>query len=832
MNTKHKGLSAEAVMLNRTRFGVNSLETGRDHTFLKIALEIISEPLFIILVCAAIIYFLLHEVNEGLIMLVALCFVSGISLFQENKSHKAVNALRKLSAPRANVIREGIKTQIDAAEIVIDDIIVVEDGQVIPADAVVLETHDFTVNESILTGESLAVTKNGSAGDNAIFSGTLVTSGSCIAQVTATGKNTALGKIGRSLAEIKVPKTPLQLQIRRFVRSLVGAGAVAFGIVWLINYYLSGSILHSLLHGLTLAMSILPEEIPVAFSTFMALGAYRLHKIRVIARSPHTVETLGTATVICADKTGTLTSNEMRLAATYRLEGDTTNDYTHQPGEMDEVLEFAMWASEVNPFDSMEHAIHEAYSQAAPFDKRLRYKMVHEYPLGGKPPMMTHVFEDENKNRIIAVKGGVETIVDHSLLKPEERLKVMKRSDSFALKGYRVLGVGRAMVKRPLPLTQEEFRFEFLGLVAFYDPPKQNIAETLNKFYSAGINVKMITGDHAGTAQAIAEQIHLRNSAAVMSGAEVEALSLPDLRKKVQETNVFARMFPEAKLKVIEALKANGEVVAMTGDGVNDGPALKAAHIGIAMGHRGSELAKKAASLILIDDNLDNMTDAVALGRRIYQNLKKAILYIISIHVPIILIVMLPLVLFWEFTDIFSPVHVIFLELIMGPTCSIAFEREPIEKNIMQIPPRKITYSFFSIRELFLSILQGLVITAACLMPGYYFMRAGMDEKMVRSVIYATLIFSNLFLTLSNRSLTYSVFTTIRYRNPLLPVILLISLAVLFLSLYFAPAQNLFGLAPLPASNLVVCLISAFGAVMWIEIYKLFKRKKAAQLPK
>lgn len=825
MNTSHKGLSEEMVIANRAKYGRNATDHKSENATWKIILEIISEPLFIILVFAAVIYFLLNEVNEGIIMLVALGFVSGISLFQENKSRKAVNALKKLTSPRAAVIRNGIKVEIDTDELVMDDLLVVEDGNIIAADAIVVESHDFTVNESILTGESLAVTKDPAAPNNIIFCGTLVTAGSCIAKVCAIGKSTALGKIGRSMEEIKVVKTPLQMQIRNFVRSLVGAGVVAFIVVWAINYYLSKSILHSLLHGLTLAMSILPEEIPVAFSTFMALGAYRLHKLKVIAVSPNTVETLGAATVICTDKTGTLTENEMRLASIYDLKNDKIIDFTNG-GEYNPVLEYALWSSEINPFDNMELSIHKAYKDFAPTDRRKEFKMIHEYPLGGRPPMMTHVLSNEQEH-LIAVKGSVEAVMMHSKLTTEQKEIILDKSKIFSSKGYRVLGVGRSLSPiNQLPKTQEELQFEFLGLIAFYDPPKQNMSHTLNRFYAAGINIKMITGDHSETAVAIAEQIHLKNSSKVLTGDQVETMSVPELRQKVKETNIFARMFPDAKLKVIEALKANGEVVAMTGDGVNDGPALKAAHIGIAMGLRGSELAKKAASLILMEDDLARMADAVALGRRIYQNLKKAILYIISIHVPIILIVTLPLVFFWPFTELFSPIHVIFLELIMGPTCSIAFEREPIEKNLMQQPPRKMTYSFFSFRELFLSILQGIMITAACLGLGYYFIKTGYDEKMVRSVIYTTLIFSNLFLTLVNRSFIFSIFTTIRYKNRLLPFILLISLVVLFLSLYFEPVRHIFGFVPLELSSLLLCVGAGFTGVMWMEIYKLVKRKR------
>jgi len=421
----------------------------------------------------------------------------------------------------------------------------------------------------------------------------------------------------------------------------------------------------------------------------------------------------------------------------------------------------------------------------------------------------------------------VESVLYQSELDDNVKTRIHSIAKNFALKGYRVLGVGKANYQnQTFPKTQQEFTFEFVGLLAFYDPPKDNIPVTLKEFYAAGIDVKMITGDYAETAVAIADQTGLRKGNTVVTGDQVLALDQSKLQSVVKETEVFARMFPEAKLRVIEALKANGEVVAMTGDGVNDAPALKSAHIGIAMGLRGSEVAKNAASLILVDDDLSHMTDAVALGRRIYENLKKAIQYIISIHIPIILIVTLPLILFWKFTDIFSPVHVIFLELIMGPTCSVVFENEPIEANSMKNKPRKILSTFFSWKELGLSVIQGLMITLACLGIGYYYMYTGSSVEVVRTIIYSTLIFSNVFLTLVNRSFYYSAITTLRYKNNLVPLVLFISLTVLFLSLYLPPVQDVFHFTNIGWRDLIFCLIAAFAGVIWIEVVKAFNRNR------
>jgi Ca2+-transporting ATPase len=439
--------------------------------------------------------------------------------------------------------------------------------------------------------------------------------------------------------------------------------------------------------------------------------------------------------------------------------------------------------------------------------------------------MMTHIFKNEIGETIIAAKGAPEAILRLSNLSVTELNKVDEQSLSYAKEGYRVLGVGKGVWKeKNWPISQEEFVFEFLGLIAFQDPPKPNIANAIKTFHDAGISVKMITGDYAETACTIAHLIHLDNDTKVLTGKEILHLTANEIKQKVTEVNIFARMFPEAKLRVIDALKENGEVVAMTGDGVNDAPALKAAHIGIAMGKRGSEVAKNAASLILTDDDLGHMTDAVALGRKIYDNLKKAIRYIVSIHIPIILIVTVPLMFLWKFTDIFSPVHVIFLELIMGPTCSIIYENEPMEPGTMLRPPRHHLSTFLSVKQLKTSIAQGLVITAGCLGIGYYFMQHQQNETMVRTPIFITLLFCNIFLTLINRSFHYSIFKTLRYKNYLIPLITGITLLFILSLLYIPFIRQLFRLSTLPFSYLMICISIALVSTFWIEIFKVFKK--------
>lgn len=819
------GLTDEQVIESRKLHGTNALELHEDRVFLNVLKDVVTEPMFMLLLAACIIYFAVGQFKEGVIMLVSIFIVAGISIFQEYRSKNAVQALKKMSAAKAKLLRKGTIVEVDAEEIVVDDLMLLAEGEIVAADGLIIAANDFSLNESILTGESFSVSKNA---DNkqSVYKGTLVTSGSATVQVTEVGLKTMFGKIGLSMKEVSVVKTPLQLQIRSFVKNMVWVGVAAFIIVVIVNYLQSGNVVHSFLHGLTLAMSILPEEIPVAFSTFQALGAFRLLKNQIIVKQPQYVETLGSATVICTDKTGTLTQNKMSIAYVYNAATKESVEVKNGSLLPDELIEYAMWSSETNPFDPMEKTIHHLYEQTAKVDKRNLFEQIHEYPIEGKPPMMTHIFENKEGEVVIAVKGGPEGILRQSKLSVSKLKHVEEQSLQYARNGYRVLGVGKAIWEgKNWPASQEDFEFEFLGLVAFQDPPKEKITETIQTFREAGIPVKMITGDYAETALAISEQISLDHNSEVLTGKEVLHFSKEELQEKVKHVNIFSRMFPEAKLKVIDALKENGEIVAMTGDGVNDGPALKAAHIGIAMGLRGSEVAKNAASLILTDDNLAHMTDAVALGRKIYDNLKKAIQYIVSIHIPIILIVTLPLVLMWKFTDIFSPVHVIFLELIMGPTCSIIYENEPMEPGTMQRPPRKMGSTFLSLRQLSVSIVQGLMITAGCLGIGWYYMHSGSDDAIIRSVIFITLLFSNVFLTLVNRSFYFSVVKTLRYKNNLVPLITGITLLFIALLLYVPGIRNLFALQLLSFAMLANCIAVAAAATLWIEVLKWIKRK-------
>jgi Ca2+-transporting ATPase len=823
-----KGLTDNEVILAREKHGRNTLNYKKENSFLDAVKRTIKEPMMILLLVAASIYFISGNIGDGFFLSGAIIFQTAISLFQFSRSKNALEKLKEYSQPTSKVIRNGSREEVKSEDLVIGDSLIVEEGTLVAADAVIQQSNDFSVNESILTGESFAVSKDNSLQNNLIYSGTTVASGLAVATITAVGNNTKLGLIGKSLESISEERTPLEKQIGSFVKMMAISGAIVFLIVWALNYWHSRDWLTSLLQSLTLAMSILPEEIPVAFTTFMALGAWRLMKIGIVVKQMKTVETLGSATVICTDKTGTITENEMSFAKLYLLSSDSISDIGKDlSNEEKELVRIGMFASEPIPFDPMELALHEAYGSLNKVDERPNYTLKYEYALEGIPPMMTHVFEDSNGNRIVAAKGAPEAIIRVSSLNSTDQDKVHKAMETMASEGYRILGVGYSKFDGvEFPRKQQDLAFEFIGIVAFYDPPKDNIKKVLEDFYGAGISVKIITGDSAATTVAIAKQVGFIGFDSTISGADLMKLSDADLDTCVNDTQVFTRMFPDAKLRIIEALKKSNQIVAMVGDGVNDGPALKAAHIGIAMGKEGSELAKQAASLILLEDDFSKMVNAVAMGRKIYANLKKAIRYIISIHIPIILIVFVPLALGWVYPNIFSPIHIIFLEIVMGPTCSIMYENEPMEQNTMLQKPKAFTANLFNWKELLISIVQGLIITIGALFIYQYAVMNDFSEALTRTMIFVVLVSANILLTLVNRSFFYSILTTLRYKNNLVVIIISITLALVILILAVGPITVFFDFERMSFKQLLLSTSVGFVSVIWFEMVKFLRRMR------
>lgn len=829
MNIKEqelRGLSLDEVTESRKKNGLNKLEYKKENRVYSFLKSIFSEPMILLLFLASGIYYSNKQYSDAVFLTVSILFIAAISIYQDRRSRNALAALQEFVQPLYQVIRQGKHQKIMTQDIVKGDTIIVEEGSLVPADGVIMRSNDFSVNESILTGESMVVFKDSEIEDNKVFSGTTVASGLAIVKVSDIGVQTRLGKIGTSLEGVKKEKTPLELQIGSFVKKMVLAGALVFILVWIINYSKIGSIEKSLLMALTLAMSILPEEIPVAFTTFMALGAQRLMKMGIVVKQMKTVETLGSATVICTDKTGTITQNKMELAKLWIPLGlELSPEVFSNLIKARELITTAMWASEPIAFDPMEVTLHNAYKKIAGQDLRTDFKMVHEYPLSGKPPMMTHVFEDQYGSRIIASKGAPEAILEVCHLSSPEYKIITAALDTLTSRGYRVLGVAKADLEgSEYPKTQQEIRFIFEGLIAFYDPPKDNIEQVLKSFYKAGIAVKIITGDNARTTASIAQEIGFQGFDKTITGEKLMEMTDSDLQAIVMDINVFSRMFPDAKLRIVNALKANGQIVAMTGDGVNDGPSLKAAHIGIAMGKKGTAIAKNAASLILVEDDLSKMVEAVAAGRKIYVNLKKAIRYIISIHIPIILIIFIPLALGWLYPNILSPLHVILLELVMGPTCSILYENEPAENDIMQKPPRSLQAAFFNAKEIMISLFQGIMITLGVLLVYQWSVYGNLGEAATRSMVFLTLITANVLLTLVNRSFHYSLLVTLRYKNAMVAIIISITILLVILLFAIPFLRSLFDFELISFFQSAVCLTIGTLSVLWFEGVKYLRK--------
>jgi len=829
--------------------GRNSYTASPDRHAFRIIADLIKEPMFLLLLVACMLYFILGEPREGLLMLVAMVFVAAISVYQEVKSSKALEALKKYTEPKAKCKRDGKLVVIPVEELVPGDIILIEEGRLIAADAVIVQSNDFSVNESIVTGESFPVSKDEGSENKLLYQGSTVNSGKCYARITATGAGTLLARIGSSTAAMGNTKTLLQRQIGSYVRAMTIFGISAFLVVWSVSYVRTSSFAGSLLLGLTLAMSAIPEEIPVAFSSFLALGAWRMARRGIIVRQTLTIEDLGAVNVLCLDKTGTLTENKMKVSAYYDRSSEREEDLGDGGGDRglsdSKVLWYARLACEPEPFDAMEQAIVSACPEESVGAAYQALKFAHEYPLEGRPPMMTHVYETGGR-LVVAAKGGPERIMEVCKLDPAAAACLQQKAAGLAAKGYRVLGVASSEAHTGgLPQRQDDFNWQLEGLIALFDPPRQNLKEVFGTWRRAGIRVVIISGDYAETILNVAASAGMRvgeggdfgslgvNGDAGWSGAgryltgeDVALLNDQQLRAEVSGVDIYARMFPDAKLRVVEALKANGGIVAMTGDGVNDGPALKAADVGIAMGNKGTETAREPADLILSDDNIGKISEAILQGRTIYENLKKAIRYLITIHIPILTTASLPMLLGWRFPTLFTPIHVIFLELIMGPTCSIFYEREPVEKNIMRRPPRAAQKSLLRLGELVVIVLQGVVAASGLLILYYFFMHHGYPLEYTRTVVFTTLIFDNILLTFVNRSYTETLRTTSRYRNNLVIPVVLLSIGFLMVINFLPFVTGLFGLTAMAWKDLVICLAVSALTIGWFEIFKVLRQKR------
>ncbi len=770
------GLSDAEARQRLAKDGPNELPVSKPRSVLRLAREVASEPMFLLLVACGAIYMLLGDRQEALMLLCFVFVVMGISFVQQRRSERSLEALRDLSSPRALALRDATPVRIAARELVVGDMVLLAEGDRVPADVQLIEVSNFSVDESLLTGESEPVVKEASttpSGDvkpgttrqgtdiSQAYSGTLVTRGTARGAVVATGERSALGRIGQSLAGIAVEPTPIQQETRRVVK-LVALVGLTLAAALAIAYWIAlGDWLHGLLAGLTLAMAILPEELPVVLTLFLGLGAWRLAREKVLARSIPAVELLGATTVLCVDKTGTLTANRMTVRRLWTPQAayDTAAASTEPlPEELHSVLEYAVLASHRRAFDPMETAIGEAGKRLLADTEHLHsdWTLVDDYSLSPEMLAMSRVWQSSDQvERLIAAKGAPEAIVDLCHLDAAQGAAIIEQVHAMAGDGLRVLGVAWASFPSgELPDQQHDFSFAFLGLIALEDPVRPDVPGTIAECHAAGIRVVMMTGDHPATAVSIARQAGLSTDAPVITGTELATLSDEALTERLSETHIFCRVQPDQKLRLVRAFQARGDVVAMTGDGVNDAPALKAADIGVAMGARGTEVAREAAALVLLNDDFSSLVTAVRYGRRVFANLRKAIVFVVAVHMPIVGLSIVPVLFGWPM--LLMPVHILFLQLIIDPACSVVFEAEPLEPDAMKAPPRRTDQKLFDKAVMVRGLWQGVGLLLL-LLGVYAGARAwlpadGQRDDIARALTFVVLVLSNLGLIHTNRS--------------------------------------------------------------------------------
>ena len=838
------GLSTAEAQLRLAASGYNELSSPQPRRVWHMIADVLREPMFLLLIAAGGIYLLLGNIEDALMLLFFVLLVIALTVTQEHKSERVLEALRDLSSPRALVLRDGKQQRIAGREVVPGDLLLLTEGDRVAADAVLLSCNDLLADESLLTGESVAVRKQaGSQGMAArqpggddqpfVYAGTVLVQGSGIGLVTATGKSSAIGQIGKALEGARRGESPLRIQTGRLVRRLaVLAGALC--LILALAYGLSrGHWLDALLAGITLAMASLPEEFPVILSVFMALGAWRISRYNVLTRRLDAIETLGAATVLCTDKTGTLTENRMVIRKLYSggqmLDIDSllqVDSHTDLPEPWHELVEFGILASERAPFDPMERALHELGKRTLSGSEHLHeeWQLVHEYSLSPELLAMSHVWQgEEQAQHMVAAKGAPEAIIDLCHLPATQADAIAQVAGEMAGQGLRVLGVARAKLKPgeepecQWPAQQHDIEFSFVGLLGLQDPLRADVPEAIAQCRTAGIRVAMITGDHARTAQAIAGELGLPGTQ-VLTGSELDQLSDEALRSRLRDVQVFARIVPQQKLRLVEAFKANGEIVAMTGDGVNDAPALKAAHIGVAMGKRGTDVAREAAGLVLLGDDFASLVAAIRLGRRIYDNLRKAMSYALAVHIPIVGMALLPVLLGEPL--LLLPAHIMFLQLIIDPACSIFFEAEAEEKNLMQRPPRPAKEPLFSGKLMISCLLQGLAAFAVAAVIYAWALSQSLDENTVRALVFAAMVAGNIALVFSNRSLDASWQGAWSRQNPALWWIVLGGGAGLALVLNIPMLRELFHFSGNALHILGIGILAAFSILLFSAAVK------------
>ncbi|WP_207762362.1 cation-translocating P-type ATPase [Niveispirillum lacus] len=822
------GLTQTEATARITAEGPNELPRARRRSPLRIVFDVLREPMLALLLAGGVVYLLLGSREEALILLAFACLSVGITVVQEARTERVLEALRDLTSPRALVIRDGQRQRIAGRDVVRGDVIVLAEGDRVPADASLIVAQDLSADESLLTGEAVPVRKlagtataatPGGEDQPIVYSGSLIVRGTGIACVTATGTASAIGRIGTSLSLLETETPHLQLQMRRLVIAFAALGAAVSMAVVALYGLLRGGWLDGILAGIAVGMSMLPEEFPMVLAVFMAMGAWRISRMRVLTRRASAIETLGAASVLCTDKTGTLTENRMTIAELRLPDGAVAKVGTTLPEAFRELVAAGVMASAPEPYDPMEKAFHAlAKNDLRPsgtLTSAARH-LVRIYPLSPGLLAMSQAWAADNGWQI-AAKGAPEAMAGLCRLNDATLARLTAQLDQMARSGLRVLGVASATHQGALPDDHRDFRFRFLGLVGLADPLRASVPDAVAQCRSAGIRVIMITGDYPATAQAIAAEAGLQGDR-VITGPDLAAMTDAELAIAVKDTMIFARILPEQKLRIVTALKSAGCVVAMTGDGVNDAPSLKAAHIGIAMGGRGTDVAREAASIVLLDDDFGSIVTTVRLGRRIYDNLRKAMSFILAVHVPIAGLALMPLM--FGLPILFGPMHIAFLEMVIDPVCSLVFEAETEEKGIMARLPRPPTEPLFSGPTIVWSLVQGLLVLAVtatilALAPGY-----GLTTDQVRGMTFAALVFAIVALILVNRSQSTSILTAITRPNRALAMVLPIVVAFLTVTLFWPSARKLFGFAALDPMYLAVPPLAGLTVLVMLELIK------------
>ncbi len=836
-NSFLQGLSNQEACERLRSEGYNEIPGSKRRSIISIVQDVLREPMFILLGVCASIYFLLGDTQEALMLAGFVTIVMGITIYQERKTERALEALRDLSSPRALVVRGGEEKRVAGREVVRGDIVLLNEGDRIPADSLLLTSSHLLVDESLLTGESMPVRKvpwdgvtmkNIPGGEDLpfLYSGTLIVQGQGIAQVSATGVHTELGKLGKIIGSQQSEGTLLQIEIQKLVRKIAFLGVVICLFIAVVYGITRGSIVSGILAGITLAMAVLPEEFPVILVIFLALGAWRMSRRDVLTRRMPAVEALGSVTVLCVDKTGTLTLNQIKAREIF-YQGSfyqiPESSGSVLPEETHELLEFGILASQKVSFDPVDKAFKEIGDKFLTATEHIHHdwKLVREYPLSRDLLALSHVWQSPDENEyVIAAKGAPEAIADLCHLGEKEVLALHGIIETMANKGFRVLGVAKAYFKRTeLPQIQHDFSFSFIGLVGLIDPVRPTVSRAVEECYAAGVRIAMITGDYPGTALSIAQAVGLENPGSFLTGQELSEMSDREILEKIREVNIFARISPEQKLRLVNAFKEQGEVVAMTGDGVNDAPALKSAHVGIAMGARGTDVAREAADLVLLNDDFSSIVEAIRMGRRIFDNLKKAIVYVCSIHIPIAGISLIPVLLHWPL--VLLPIHIAFLELIIDPACSVVFEAEGDEQDVMKRPPRDLKKPLFGSSLLLLSFFQGIGILAIIVgLFSFVFLR-GLGENEARSFAFMTLVVANIGLIMVNRSWKKTITATLLQKNKAFWWVAGGASFVLWCVFSVPSLRTLFHFSEVHIPDVAVCISAGILSVIWFEFLKM-----------